>query len=70
MTPQNRLASVPPNVLSGASIPNAITGFARPAQGAPPIRALRGSTAWVGVIVVVLALLVVLLVPLLGGRIP
>ena len=70
MTPPNRLASVSPNVLTGSSIPNAITGLARPAQGAPPIPALRVSTAWVGAVAAILALLVMLLVPLLGGRVP
>lgn len=70
MTPQNRLAATSPNVLSGASIPNAITGFARPANGQTPVRAVRVPTAWVGAIAAILALLVMLLVPFLGGRVP
>ncbi len=70
MAPTNRLDSVPPNVLSGASIPNAMAGFGRPSVGAAPAHALRLSPAWVGVIAAMLALLVVLLVPLLGGQLP
>lgn len=70
MTPTNRLDSVPPNVLSGASIPNVIAGFGRPARMAPPVHTLRLSTVWVGIIAAMVALLVVLLVPLLGGRVP
>ena len=74
MTPTNRLATAPPNVLRGASIPNAIAGFGRPAGSAPPTRALGMPTLGVGVIAAMLALLaallVALLVPLLGGRVP
>ena len=70
MPPTNRLDSVPSNVLRGARIPNVIAGFGLPARAAPPARALPLSAAGVGVIAVILAILVALLVPILGGRVP
>jgi hypothetical protein len=70
MTPTNRLDSVPPNVLSGARIPNVIAGFGRPAMAAPSEHARRPSVASLSVVAAMLALGIGLLVALFGGRVP